>query len=431
MSTIGTDRARPLLAHLYTNGWIYGQNNNPRFKKMLGPIVNYPVMKYGVNYGHSPMDLWLPALDSAANAPVRGDIVTLTEQGGDGTVIYTGIIEDLPENLSTSKSEWGLTLQPLSVELGYTPFTVNYSLVDPAVMVRAAVTATKNLTWTAATIPLTGLVRSYDFSFTGTSLKVLEETIKMGSNLQYFVDEVGQVYFGTSQTLNPTYTVKRGQDYDVFKGRASISKLCNYVVCIGGVAPGTKDSIACVYDGGTLIPCTSATIPAPNFCLTSAYGCKARMPHYRFPKLLDQTTLNNMAATIGAQLNRPQTKIELTLRGFPQRIQITSYQGATMRYWEPSSTEGMDVAKKGKGTYSPTYLVSDVEVHGTVQKVLLTDIVTSDDQLQYSIDKMLEDLAAQAGTSIQNNSVGIITPGQIVGATGGGPSIPTTPVFFP
>lgn len=109
---------KPYIAHLY--------DSMGNFKSLLGPLLTRPILKWSLNGGGHPITLDLPAQPTGALAPVQGDIVKLTEQGGTGSVGYTGIVEDVPDDLDVTVAHQ-LLLSPLIVELGDGAFDKNYS----------------------------------------------------------------------------------------------------------------------------------------------------------------------------------------------------------------------------------------------------------------------------------------------------------------
>jgi hypothetical protein len=217
---LATAGNRPYIGHLYTNAGV--------FKELIGPLVEAPSFKISINGGHHPLTVQIASKDPNA---LRGDLLKLTEQGGDGTVVYTGIIEDLIEG-TDGKTGYTIQLQPLVVELGDTPFSHEYyQQTDVAQMARDAVTQAisygKHLSYTSASIPLTGLTGIFSF-VNATCLRVLEEAKKMaGPNFFYYVDENGLVTFGAANlgAATSSYSV---QAQDVLKVQAPITTLYNF-----------------------------------------------------------------------------------------------------------------------------------------------------------------------------------------------------------
>lgn len=431
---IAVGRTNPYIAHLYGPAWKFGGANAALFKKILGAPVGLPTIKYTINAGHHPLTLDMPAQDGSALRPATGDVVLLSENLGDGSTVASGVVGDVPDDLDV-KVKHQIELMPFTQELGVTPHEVNYTAAtDVAQMIRDAVVKCKHIYIDTATCPNTGITGIFDFSVTGTALRVAEECLKMaGSNYVFFVDELGRFYFGQASVATATYTVKAGQDYEARKFRSPIDKLYNFFIVEGGVPPGQTGtpqySLACVYDDGHLVPCTSLTIPAPFYAPSNALGIRARKPNFRIPKLLNQTTLNNMTQTLGAMLNRRQSKIEINLVNFAKRINLSRPGGASMKYWEPSVLNILQ--SFAGGGMSPVYVVSDVEITGPRQKVVLTDLVADGDQLQYELDKMNDALAENSSNSVQLTAIGVVTAPMLYGGTAASAPTPTIPAFYP
>lgn len=437
----------PYIVHLYDSGWRGDQSaavQATHFKKTYGILTEQPKIHYAHNSGVQPITLSLPAQDTSGTAPAIGDVMLLTEQDGDGGVIAGGLIEDVPEDLDITVNH-RIELSSFVIELGETPMTgTNYTgATDPAQMVRDAVSQTKHLFYTGASVPLTAYTGKYDFSFTGTSLKILNIAKQIasgasGSTFYWYVDELGQVWFGSANAGGvPQYTVKRGQDYSVRKYKAPVDKLKNWIPVIGGTPPGQNPPagqspipIATTYDAGTIRP--GYPFIAPVTAPSTVYGTRARIPHMHFPKLLDQATLNNLAAAAGAQLNRRQTKITLELPMFGTRINLSVAAGCSLRYWDPDATAGLEETFVGAGAYSPNYFITDVELEGIKQTLTLTDIVTTEDDMMFHYDQMYGDLAMDTSQSVTITDTGIIMPPMLfpgIGA-GTGPSVPTVPSLY-
>jgi hypothetical protein len=425
------------VAKLYRPTWKYQASGNYQqfFKQSLGALVQEPTIKFSAMAGHHPLTIQLEAQVSTAQKPVTGDVVTLSQQGAGGAeqIVYAGTVGDIPEDLDVTVQHQ-IELMPFTVEMGVTPHVTNYtSSTDVAQMMRDAVSKCKHITVDTTTCPNTGRTGIYDFGFTGTALKVAEEGSKIaGANYVWIVDEVGRFWFGQANVAQATYTVHGGTDYVIRKFRAPIDKLFNYFGVIGGVPPGQTIAhpvaIACVYDDGVLYPCTDKTIPQPVNAPNSVYGTRARVPHFRVPKLKNQTTLNNITNTLGQTLNRRQSKIEITLLGYGQRINLSRVGGATMKYAE-ETMQRRTQSFVGEG-YSPVYVISDVEITGPFQKVVLTDLLASGDQLQYELDRMNEETADQSSGSVTFDTVGSITAPMLYGGVDG-PPVPTMPALFP
>lgn len=385
----------PYIAHLFTQGGA--------FKKLLGKLTNYPTLSAQQNGGQAAIQLELPAQDTATNRAVQGDIIKLTQQGGDSAVLYTGIIEDLPDNLDITILH-AIDLVPLAVELDGTPVTLHYTTAtDVAQMVRAAVEATDHLFVTPQSCPDAKVTGIADFTQVN-ALQVLDTARKIGGvNFYFFVDPIGCVWFGQVNMAAPaTYTIKRGVDYQSRKYKSPIAKLKNHIPVNGGIAANTSGPMFSLYHNATSI---------------AQYGTRALYPAPTYENIDDQATLDAIRDTLGAGLDRQITRVELDLNNYSTRIDIKA--GATLRYWEPNQNTQPE-STTGTGTYSPTYVVLETHVTGPNQQIVVSDCVASGlDDFKYEIDRIM------ARTSIANltyvpaslnvmgavNGGGIATPG--------------------
>jgi hypothetical protein len=271
-------------------------------------------------------------------------------------------------------------------------------------MVRDAVATTQHLTVTGPSCPNTGITGIFNFQQTN-ALAVLEEARKMGGvNYYFFVDEIGVVWFGNANlAAAATYTIKQSAHYNARKATAPISNLKNVVIGTGAILANATVPISSTYDQSSGSP----------------YGKRALTPPLQYPNLTDQTTLNTIVTTVGTALNRLQTSVDITLPQFGQRIMLSSATGTTLRYWEPS-TNPLNQSSVGTGTYSPNYVVQQVEWDGPTQRIVVKDIAISVDDLKYEIDRMV-----QRNTTAGIQSIYPITPGQVSGGTTGGPNTPS------
>jgi hypothetical protein len=125
----------------------------------------------------------------------------------------------------------------------------------------------------------------------------------------------------------------------------------------------------------------------PSTAIGSQFGVRARTD-LAFDTN-DQATLDQIVNTIGSQTNRVQTRVELTLIGFAQRI----VPGATIRYYETGKYP-MSEYRTGAAAYSSVYVVMDNEIDGIVQKVVCSDVPISPDDLAYVVENRLRDALA-------------------------------------
>lgn len=334
------------------------------------------------------------------------DDVNVTTETSDSPILYTGIVEDLPDNIDQTVDHQ-ITLAPLAVEIADADFTQNYTVAtDVAQMIRDAVARTVHCTATTTTVPNTGILRIFNFN-EKSPLYVLNAAIKMaGANYVWFVDELGQVFFGPS-TSGITYSVKTRVDAPVRRYTAPITNQKNYVKAFGGILPNTTTKISAVYD-------TTGS---------SAIGRRALMPPLQFPNLLDQTTLNSIVNTIGVALDQPQVTVVLELPNAGQRINLARVGGANVRYFEPDKDD-LPETSPGSGTYGPAYVIVQVDITGPVQRITARGIAFSVDDFVNEINENLSRVSTDAITNLP------LTPGQVVGATTGGPSTPSSTAWF-
>jgi hypothetical protein len=356
-------QALPFIAHLYSNSLT--------FKKSLGPLLARPKLKWTLNAGHSPVQLDLPFNDTTAIGPSQGDIVRLTEQGGDGKVVYTGILADIQLNVDVQPPYVSLQLDPLVTELGEAPYDHNYSRpTDIAQMVRDAVNQASHLTYTPQSIPDTGIFAVFNFHVTN-ALEVLNTCKHIGGpNFFFYVDEYGIVWFhSVSFVGTPVYTLRDG--FTVRKKSSPISSLKNYVLVAGGL-PDQKA------DGNALFSIYSD--PASRL----KYGTRFFTPILYYPAAVHQGTLDAIAFNVGTIMNRIRVKVELTLPAFGNRITLGRFGGPSIRYWEPSVNPMAEIAVGGN--FSPNYVVLDVEMDGPTQKVICGDLPVTSDDFKYMVD---------------------------------------------
>lgn len=354
----------PFLSHLFSP--------TLTFKKSLGPLLGRPVLKWTLNGGHHPIQIDLPLDDTSGVGPSQGDVVRLTEQGGDGLLVYTGIINDLQRNVDSKPPFVSLLVDPLITELGEAPFNHNYTAVtDIAQMARDAVNQSMHLTYTPQSIPDSGVGAIFNFHATN-SLDVFT-TIKHigGPNFWFYVDEYGVVWF---QAVNlggkPAYTLVDG--FSVRKKKSPIASLKNYIIVAGGL----KDAAA---DGNALYAIYSDPVSQRK------YGTRFLSPILYYPAAVDQGTLNVIALTIGTVMNKIRDVIEVTLPTFGNRFLLGRFGGPSIRYWEPS-TNPLKEPINSTGSYSPNYVILDVEMDGPSQKLILGDLPVTADDFKYMID---------------------------------------------
>lgn len=317
-----------------------------------------------------------------------GDIVTLTEQGDPGSaVLYTGIVEEIPDEISPDVTNHQIMLTPLVAELGDAPFNKQYTvLTDVAQMVRDAVAATAHLTVQPWSVGDTGVQAIYNFNSTN-ALEVLNVAKRIaGLNFWWFVDATGLVWFQSATTANPAkLTLTRGSDVTGVKKSKSIVGLKNEVPALGG------------YVTGAALPITSTY---SNAVSQKKYGIRRFDPPLIFPTVNDQATLDKIVNTVGQTFDREMTTAALKTPALGTRLTLGTPGGLTVRYKEPSMDE-FPQPSSGSGGYSPTYLAQDIEVDGAGQLVTVGDVPVSGlADVQYELDRIVQ--RATLAPGVQN-----------------------------
>jgi hypothetical protein len=307
-----------------------------------------------------------------------GDIITLTEQGDPGSaVLYTGIVEEIPDEISADVTSHQITLTPLVAELGDAPFNKQYTvLTDVAQMVRDAVATTRHLSVQPWSVGDTGILAIYNFNSTN-ALEVLNVAKRIaGLNFWWFVDATGLVWFQSATTANPAkLTLTRGSDITGIKKNKSIVGLKNFVKALGG------------YVTGAALPITSTY---SNAVSQKKYNSRAFDPPLIFPTVNDQATLDKIVNTVGQTFDREMTTAALKVPVLGSRLTLGTPGGLTVRYKEPSKDEFPQPAS-GSGGYSPTYLAQDIEVDGAGQLVTVGDVPVSGlADVQYELDRIVQ-----------------------------------------
>jgi len=398
-SSIETGQTLPIIGHLYDY-----TGAAATFKQSF-KLLNTPAPNLSINgQGASAIVLELEAPLSGGNAaPAKGDIVTLTQDGGDGSVIFKGIFEDDPD-MRGDMNAHELLVNPVGVQLGDTPFETNYtSATDTGQIARDIVTACPNLTYDVTSIPLSGVTVIFDFSGQSfTCLTALDELRKMSSvNHYYWPDTAGKVTFKAANMAAPsTHTVMVAPQTSARKRTAPVSKRKNIIKGWGAVLANATSPITRTYDNSAGSP----------------LGKRRLVPDLTYPKLTDATTLQSIVNIVGSALDRQIVSIELDVVNYATRIQ----PGDTLRYFEEAVNEQPESAV-GTGAASPTYVVLSAQPYGPVQHVVASDTPITLDSLKYLIDGMIARSSVVATGSVPAGSVSTITPGMM------GTGIPSTP----
>lgn len=375
-------QALPLLAHVYASDGV-------TYLGSPGPLVNRPQLKWTLNGGFHPIQLELADTSSWGRTYgsmiygtgtyggfTQGNIVRLTEQGGDGRVIYTGIVENLLDEISADGHvSHQLCLTPLVAELGDAYLNFNYSVAtDVAQMVRDAVRQSIHCSFNEVSIPIsTGTVAINDFNYRPAT-DVLDFAIKsLGSNWYWFCDCHGIVWL---QPMSSTaaYSAVRGQDYQSRKSNASIADLKNFVIAIGDPPPQASSPTVATYSGSS----------------QATYGIRALSAPIHIPGVTDQATLQAVANTVGALFDRVIHTTELQLLpSFGRRVNPAQPGGPTLRFLEPN-VNSLVQSETGSGVYQGPYLTVDLELDGSAQKVIAADApVVNVQDLQQEITRIV------------------------------------------
>jgi hypothetical protein len=371
-------QASPLIAHLY-------QNDGVTFIGSFQVLNLPPLVSVTANGGMEQIQLEIASLSATGMIwglftwggttygggfnITQGNVVRLTFQGGDGAVVYSGIVEDLPDVAMPGRTQHIILLSPFGFELDDVHSNSVYSVtVDIAQIVRDAVAQTVHCSCDQTSVPAyTGIAAPLS---TGGAIDFRDQTLKQqidtcrsiaGPTWYWHVDELGRVWFQYMGSA-ATYTVMRGPHYQERTSAASIQDRKNRVRVVGGVPTGGSANVVAIYNG-------TSQAPGPN-----SIGVRALNPPLAVPNITDQATLTAIAATIGGVLDRVWRRVQLKIqRPYSQRIHGSQPGGAMLRYWEPV-TGPIPQSAGGTGAYSGTYIAQRVEYDGLNQNVTAGDI---------------------------------------------------------
>lgn len=360
----------PLIAHVY-------QNDGVTFVGSMSVLTLPTIANVTANGGFEQVQL------SVANRSVsvsQGNVIRLTIQGGDGSIVFSGIVEDLPDVIAADDVEHLILLTAFGFELDDVHSTSVYtSGVDISQIVRDAVAQTFHCSCDQVSVPPSlGIVVPTD---NGSTLDFRDQTLKdqidtaraiAGANFYWHVDEFGRVWFQFMGS-GAVYTVVRGQHYQKRTSAASIQDRKNRITIIGGVPQGGSANVTAVYNGSS----------------QSSIGIRALTPPLTLPNVTSQGVVTSIANNIGVILDRIWNRVQLVIqRPFTQRIHAAQPGGAMIRYWEPSSSPFAE-SEVGSGGYSGPYIAQRVEYDGTLQNVTAGDIpVTSQTDVQNMVNTM-------------------------------------------
>lgn len=313
-----------------------------------------------------------------------GDIIQLTEQGDNsGTILYTGLVEEIPDDIGPDATVHQVALTPLVAELGDASFNQQYSvLTDVAQMVRDAVARTSHCRVEPWSVGDTGVQALYNFNNTN-ALEVLNVAKRIaGLNFWWFVDATGLVWFQAASTANPPkLTLKRGSDLSGVKKTRSIAGLKNRVLALGGYITGSDTPITSTYSNATS---------------QKKYGERTFDPPLVFSTVTAQPTLDKIVNTVGQTFDRERMNAALKAPALGTRLTLGTPGGLTLRWWEPAKDEYPQPAA-ASGTYSSTYLAQDIEVDGAGQTIIAGDVpVAGLEDVQYELDRIVQRAALAA-----------------------------------
>jgi hypothetical protein len=403
----------PYIAHRY--------GYNLQFKETLGPIANKPPLKMTLNGGYQPITIRV-ATNLTQTLPYYGlplygqdvyggggianlgDVIRLTEQGdSSNAILYTGTVEDTPDEIVVGgQTVHSISLTPWVAELGDAYFSQNYTVAtDVAQMVRDAVAKTAHCSVSPVSCSDSGVKAIYNFNNT-SALDVLHVCKQIaGPQWWWFVDALGVVWFQSTSTGNPArVTLKRSADYNSRKSSSSISGLKNKIFLVGGPNPSGVGNITATYNGTA----SQAT-----------YGTRSYYPTLNYPTITDQTTLNNIATTLGNLFDRVLNTVVFEAHHFASRITLGQPGGMTLRYWEPTK-DSLVESGAGTGTYSPTFVVQDVETLTPKQTITVSDVpIMGAQDVDYEVSRIVQRMAAQdaALPALTSQTTLNLTSGQI------------------
>lgn len=365
--------ASPMIAHVYQNDAV----------SFLGSfsVLNFPTLVNTTANGS--LDQVELEVASRTFTVTQGNVVRLTFQDSDGSVVYSGVVEDLPDTIGPTGVKHLVLVSPFAFELDDVRSNSNYTAAatDIAQIVRDAVDQTLHCSCDQVSVPpSTGIVApgnsSASLDFRNQPLKSQIDLCRSmaGPAWYWHVDELGRVWFQTMASA-ATYTLVRGQHYEERTSAASIQDRKNRIEVIGGLPTGGSLNVKSSYDGAS-----QATI-----------GVRALSPPVSLPHVTDQFTVDTIATSLGGVLDRIWNRVQLKVRQpFNQRIHSAQPGGGMIRYWEPA-VNAMTESEAGSGTYTGPYIAQRVEYDGEHQQVTAGDIpVTSQNDVQNMTNNIVQ-----------------------------------------
>jgi Phage Tail Collar Domain len=146
---------------------------------------------------------------------------------------------------------------------------------------------------------------------------------------------------------------------------------------------------------------------------TSPYPKRALNPPPTFNTITDQATLQSIANTIGTHLNREIAKIEVILPVYGSKVRLGGPAGSTAAYWEPAFLPTIQ-SYAGLGALSPTYVITDIEIDGGVQKLILSDLPFTADDMQYLVQNTITNAVVASNVQAAAPATAVIPVGAML-----------------
>lgn len=385
--------AKPLIAHVYQNDGVVVIGTLPVLNRpVLSPtlanggfnqiLLSVQTYVTGMIWGQF---IWGSQTWGGTGLNIsQGNVIRLSEQGGDGSFIYGGVVEDLPETISPSGVSHQILISPFAIELDDTFSQAVYTApVDVSQLVRDAVALTHHCSCDQVSCPAsTGVMAATtgQLDFRNQSVKQIIDTARSIAGPTWFwhVDELGRVWF-QAMGSSAIYTIPQAQ-YEERTKSASIQDRKNMVVAVGGVPTGGSANVSAIANGDS----------------QAAIGIRALNPPLQIPNITDQPSLTLIANNILTVLDRTWQRVNLkVLPSYGRRIHASQPGGAMVRYYEPAINP-MRESSGGAG-YSGTFIAQNLSNDGLYQQVTAGDIpVTSQNDVQNMVNSLVARAAANS-----------------------------------
>lgn len=376
-STAGTPQARPYIAHVYQNDGVTS----------LGTVTvkSRPnLMATRANGGFGQVLLDVASRKTSAvygqviyGSPIYGsqvavgNIIRLTEQGGDGNFLYMGIVEDLPDSIGPSGVTHQILLTHPVLELQACFSQSIYTTpTDVAQVVRDAYAQTQHISCDQISVPATtgifvATAGTVDFRNQSCQQQIDMARSIAGPTWFWHVDEVGRGWFQPMGS-GAVYTLTRAQVQERTLS-TSIQDRKNQVLAFGGVPPGGSGPVTATYNGSS----------------QSSLGIRALNPPLTMQSITDQPTIAFLAANVGAVLDRVWTRFNLKLpTATLKQRPIMQPGGIMVRLFEPS-VSAMQESETAAGGYTGPFIAQTIEDSGAFLQLVAGDIpVTSQTDVQ-------------------------------------------------